>query len=101
MDKTKIKTNFLYQHTLLNIPNDGGLNCASDGIKIHIGGTDSLKQVHVCFCGVFGTVQFLIIVGMKLNTEIENYYRYNSNLNSIKTLRLFKGYSKVSRDLTP
>ena len=31
-DKTKIKTNFPYQHTLLNIPNDGGLNCASDGI---------------------------------------------------------------------
>ena len=29
---TKIKTNFPYQHTLLNIPNDGGLNCASDGI---------------------------------------------------------------------
>ena len=32
MDKTKIKTNFPYQHTLLNIPNDGELNCASDGI---------------------------------------------------------------------
>ena len=31
-DKTKIKTNFPYQHTLLNIPNDGGVNCASDGI---------------------------------------------------------------------
>ena len=29
---TKIKTNFPYQHSLLNIPNDGGLNCASDGI---------------------------------------------------------------------
>ena len=32
LDKTKIKTNSPYQHTLLNIPNDGGLNCASDGI---------------------------------------------------------------------
>ena len=31
-DKTKIKTNSPYQNTLLNIPNDGGLNCASDGI---------------------------------------------------------------------
>ena len=31
-DKTKIKTNFPYQNTLLNIQNDGGLNCASDGI---------------------------------------------------------------------
>ena len=31
-DKTKIQTNFPYQHTLLNIPNDGGLNYASDGI---------------------------------------------------------------------
>ena len=43
MDNTKIKTNFPYQHTLLNKPNDGGLNCASDGIYIDIGGTDSLK----------------------------------------------------------
>ena len=32
VDKTKIKTKFRYQHTLLNIPNNGGLNCASDGI---------------------------------------------------------------------
>ena len=31
-DKTKIKTNFPYKNTLLNIQNDGGLNCASDGI---------------------------------------------------------------------
>ena len=31
-DKTKIKTNFLYKNTLLNIQNDGGLNCASNGI---------------------------------------------------------------------
>jgi len=42
-DKTKIKTNFPYQHTLLNIPNDGGFNCASDGMWIDIGGTDSLS----------------------------------------------------------
>ena len=41
-DKTKIKTNFPYKNTLLNIRNDGGLNCASDGIWIDIGGTDSL-----------------------------------------------------------
>ena len=40
-DKTKIKTNFPYKNTLLNIQNDGGLNCASDGIQIDIGGTDS------------------------------------------------------------
>ena len=46
--KTKIKTNFPYQHTLLNIPNDGGLNCASDGIQIHIGGTDSLRTLKLC-----------------------------------------------------
>ena len=26
------RKDFPYQHTLLNIPNDGGLNCASDGI---------------------------------------------------------------------
>ena len=32
VDKTKLKTIFSYQHTLLNIPNDGGLNCASEGI---------------------------------------------------------------------
>ena len=30
MDKTGIKTNFPYQHTLLYIPNERGLNCASD-----------------------------------------------------------------------
>ena len=42
-DKTKIKTNFPYQHTFLNIPNDGGLSCASDGILIIIDGTDSLR----------------------------------------------------------
>ena len=32
MDKTKIKINFPYQYTLLNIPYNGGLNCASDDI---------------------------------------------------------------------
>ena len=33
--KTKLKkTSFPYQHTLLNIPNGGGLNFASDGISI-------------------------------------------------------------------
>ena len=32
----------LFQHILLNIPNEWGLNCASDGEQIHIGGTDSL-----------------------------------------------------------
>jgi len=31
-DKTIIKTNFPFQYTLLNIPNDGGLDCTSDGI---------------------------------------------------------------------
>ena len=43
VDKTRIKINSPYQHTLLNIPIDGGLNCASDGISINIGGTDSLS----------------------------------------------------------
>ena len=43
--KLKKKPDFPYQHTLLNITNDGGLDCASDGIFIHIGGTDSLKQI--------------------------------------------------------
>ena len=47
--KTKIKTNFPYQHKLLNITNDGGLNCASNGIQIHIGGTDSLKTEYSYF----------------------------------------------------
>ena len=32
------------QHTLLNIPNKWGLNCASDGVWIRIGGTDSLMD---------------------------------------------------------
>ena len=31
-DKTKIKTNFPYQQTLLTIRNEGGLNYASDGV---------------------------------------------------------------------
>ena len=56
-DKTKIKINFPYQHTLLNILNDGGLNCASDGIQIHIGGTDSLTSdkftTEICFFAIF------------------------------------------------
>ena len=47
-DKTIIIKKILYQHTLLNIPNKGGLNCASDGVYIHIGGTDILMGL--CFC---------------------------------------------------
>jgi len=31
-DKTKIKRKFPYQHTLLNIPNERGFNCSSDGV---------------------------------------------------------------------
>ena len=42
-DKTEIKTNYPYQHTLLIKPNERGLSCASDGVKIHIGGMDSLN----------------------------------------------------------
>ena len=34
MDKVKIKTNFPYQHILLIIPNERGINCASDGVQI-------------------------------------------------------------------
>ena len=42
-DKTKTKTNFRYQHTRLNTTNLEGLNCASDGVQMHIGGTDSIN----------------------------------------------------------
>ena len=40
-----MKTILSFQLTLLNIPNEGGLNCASDGVYIHIGGTDSLSNI--------------------------------------------------------
>ena len=42
-DKTKIKTNFPNQHTLLLKPNKSGLNSASDGVQIHFGSTNSLN----------------------------------------------------------